>query len=253
MLYTDRDALRTTAYGSTDLLRARMSIYEYQNPRRDLRPIVTEFLAEVTGPVLDMGCGVGGYTRSLRAAGHPVIAADLSRAMATAAGPPAVLADATALPLRSGSFGAVIALHMLYHVPDPRAAIAEAQRLLGPDGLMVISTNASEDKAALRSLHAEAAIAAGRAIPLHGLSEHFHLDLAESMAREMFGEVKRHDLNSEVRVPEPEPVVAFIDSIRPWYGSPPEVTGHVRRIVTEAIERDGAFTFATHSGFLVCK
>ena len=253
MLFTDREALRTSAYADTTALRVRMSIYEYQQPRRDLRPMVTSFLTDVSAPVLDLGCGVGGYTRALRTAGHQVIAADLSAAMTTSAGAPAAVADALTLPFRSATFGAVIALHMLYHLPKPATAITEIRRLLRPGGILVVSTNAAGDKAELRRVHTDAAIAAGCPIPDHGPAEHFQLDEAESIVRDMFDTVDRHDLRSEIRVPSPEPVVAFIDSTRSWYGDGPEVMAHVSRIVSATIERDGAFVFRTHSGFLVCR
>ena len=50
-------------------------------------------------------------------------------------------ADATALPFEDGSFDAVIAMHMLYHVPDPAKAIAEMHRVLKPDGFLAVTTN----------------------------------------------------------------------------------------------------------------
>jgi SAM-dependent methyltransferase len=253
VLFTDREALQTSAYGGTAALRARMSIYEYQTPRRDLRSLVTSFLSGAAGAILDLGCGIGGFTRALRADGHVVVAADLSAAMASSAGAPAVLGDAMALPFRSSAFGAVIALHMLYHVPDPELALREIRRVLAPGGTVVISTNALGDKAELRRVHADAAVAAGTPIPDHGPTDRFDLDSAEALMRRMFDTVDRHDLRSQVRVPEPEPVVAFIDSTRSWYGDGPEVLPHVTRLVSAAIERDGAFTFATHSGFLVAR
>ncbi len=254
-LYTDRTTLRTAMYADPTKLKTRIAVYDYQEPRHDLRVHVRAFLDGIAGPFLDVGCGAGAYARMLRAE-HPddlVVAADLSAGMAAAGGAPNTVADATALPFPDGTFGAAIALHMLYHVPNPVAAITEIRRVLRPGGTVVISTNSADDKSALRAVHAQAAAEVGATIPGIGPSNAFNLDLAESLVREQFATVQRLDLESVVTVPIPEPVVAFIDSTRSFYNSPESVLPPVRRIVEEVIARDGAFTFRTHSGFLVCR
>jgi SAM-dependent methyltransferase len=252
-LYTDRHSLRTSAYGDTSKLAARMSVYEYQRPRHDLRVHVREFLRDAGSPILDVGCGAGGYTRALRGDGHAVVAVDLSAAMAAAAAGAAAVADATTLPFPDHTFGAATALHMLYHVPDPAAAIAEMRRVMRPGGTLVISTNAIGDKAALRQLHADAAADIGFTLPSEGPAMRFNLDEAETVARRYFTTVERRDLTSVVSVPVPEPVVAFIESTRSWYGDDESVIEHVRRRVEAEIATTGAFEFRTHSGFLVCR
>jgi ubiquinone/menaquinone biosynthesis C-methylase UbiE len=251
--YTDRQALTTEACANSAKLRTRMSIYQYQEPRHDLRTNVVEYLHDESGPILDIGCGPGSYTRALREAGHEVIAADLSHGMVAEVGGPALAADAMALPVRASGVGAVIALHMLYHVPDPTKALTEFKRVLRPGGRLVISTNAPDDKTELRAVHVEAARRAGCPISDQGPGALFNLDEAELSARAVFNSVERHDLRSEVNVPTSAPVVAFIDSTRSWYGDGPEVLQHVESIVEDVIAARGAFTFATHSGFLVCR
>jgi SAM-dependent methyltransferase len=253
--YTDRNALRTESYADPTKLKTRMAVYEYQKPRHDLRTHVNEFLADIDGPILDAGCGAGAYTRSLRAT-HPdqlVVAADLSAGMAAAGGAPATVVDVTALPFADGSFGAATALHMLYHLPSPADGIAELKRVLRPGGTLVISTNALGDKAELRQVHSDAAADVGFALSHDGPAARFNLDEAETVAQRYFATVYRRDLESTVTVPIPDPVVAFIDSTRAWYGDGTDVIAHVQRRVEEVIAREGAFRFRTHSGFLVCR
>ena len=48
--------------------------------------------------------------------------------------------DAQSIPLESASFDAVIANHMLYHVPDRSLALAEIRRVLKPSGTFYAST-----------------------------------------------------------------------------------------------------------------
>jgi ubiquinone/menaquinone biosynthesis C-methylase UbiE len=254
-LYVDRDNLRTAAYADPAKLLTRISIYEHQTPRHDLRVHVREFLSGVDGPLLDAGCGGGAFTRMLRQA-HPdatVVAADLSAGMAAAAGTPAVVSDVTELPFPDRTFGGAIALHMLYHVAEPARAIQELRRVLRPGGTLVISTIAQNDKHALRDVHRRAAAEFGVPLPDIGPTMRFKLEDAEALVRPFFTHVERRDLESVVTVPTPDPVVAFIDSTRSFYGSSEEIMPLVRRMVEEIIEREGAFTFRTHSGFLVCR
>jgi len=48
--------------------------------------------------------------------------------------------DAQAIPYPEAAFDAVIANHMLYHVPDRAAALAEMKRVLKPGGHVFAST-----------------------------------------------------------------------------------------------------------------
>ncbi len=51
------------------------------------------------------------------------------------------LADAQELPFEGGAFDAVVANHVLYHVPDRERALSETARVLGPAGVLYASTN----------------------------------------------------------------------------------------------------------------
>jgi SAM-dependent methyltransferase len=256
--YTDRTVLATEAYSDSTQLRTRYSIYTYRRPPLDLPKLAADLLHDAAGPVLDVGCGPGVHTAALRA-DRPqgtVIAADLSPGMAREAGAPSVIADAAALPVATGSCGGVLAMHMLYHVPDPEAAVRETKRVMAPGGTVLVSTNAGDDKedlyAVCRVATADLAVAPNwdrQALHL------FHLDEAEAMLRRHFTDVRRIDLHGVVEVPDPEPVVAFIASTSAWYpgAGHDEVLDRIRDTVAEVIEMDGAFRFRTHVGVLVCR
>ena len=91
-----------------------------------------------------MGCGDGALRTALPAE-WPWVGLDEDEALLRAAGRPATLSDAGHCPVRDGSFGAVAALWMLYHLDEPRDAISEACRALRPGGLFATSTTARDD------------------------------------------------------------------------------------------------------------
>lgn len=96
-------------------------------------------------PVVEVGVGTGRIAVPLAAAGVRIIGADLSvpmlRQLAGKAGAavPVVAADATRLPFRDQSFGAVVVAHLLHLVPEWRAVLDELIRVLRPAGRLLVN------------------------------------------------------------------------------------------------------------------
>ncbi|OQR64031.1 SAM-dependent methyltransferase [Streptomyces maremycinicus] len=98
--------------------------------------------------VLDAGCGTGRALTPLRAAVGPsgvVVGADLTPAMLTAAvragrdrAGRLLLADVTALPLRSASLDAVFAAGLVAHLPRPEENLRELARVVRPGGTLAL-------------------------------------------------------------------------------------------------------------------
>ncbi len=87
--------------------------------------------------ILDIGCGTGAMSSRLTKWGK-VVSADFSplalqfsrrRGLSHLVG-----ADAMKLPFASNSFDALVAMDMLEHLPDDKAALAEFARVLKPGG-----------------------------------------------------------------------------------------------------------------------
>ena len=51
---------------------------------------------------------------------------------------PAIVADFPRAPLRAGSLAGITMFHVVEHLYDPRAYLAEAQELLAPDGRLIV-------------------------------------------------------------------------------------------------------------------
>jgi len=108
---------------------------------------ISERLGQGPKRVLDLGCGAGFLSNELALAGHEVVGVDVSdtslavaRLHDATASVNYLTADALALPMADQSFDVVCAMDFLEHVNDPALVIAEAGRLLRPDGLFFFYT-----------------------------------------------------------------------------------------------------------------
>jgi|GEM_PF-6364252 len=120
--------------------------------RRRLEEIGRWLLPEKISSALDVGCGpaeMSALIRRLTNGRGDVVSLDLglgfvnlARAIQQANGGELkfILADATRIPLRAESFDLVVTMEMIEHVPRWADFVAEAARLLRPDGLLIIST-----------------------------------------------------------------------------------------------------------------
>ncbi|MFJ8582800.1 class I SAM-dependent methyltransferase [Micromonospora sp. NPDC093277] len=259
---TDRSVLTNAAYACGQHLSARQALYRYQTPAYDLPAIVIENLITVTGAIADVGCGNGRYLRRLRADRPDLttIGIDIAAGILQETPPPTVVADAAALPLQDESVDAVLAMHMLYHVTDTELGLTELTRVLRPHGILVVSTNATDDKHELDDLWSAAA-ADVLGIPTGprriSLSSRFPLDDAQDRLRPHVSDIHFIDLPGSIVVTEPQPVLNHLASYQAWAhetGVPFEPTLHrVRERLNEAIDRNGAFVISGHGGILVCR
>ena len=94
---------------------------------------LVDFVAEHGGPtLLDLGCGLGGYSKRLVERGFETIAFDVAPEYverARALGVDARQYDGERLPLEDGSVDTVFLLEVIEHLDDPARLLREARRV----------------------------------------------------------------------------------------------------------------------------
>jgi SAM-dependent methyltransferase len=220
-------------YKDTSRLDARIQLHaRYSTNTQGLHAWVFEhLLLPPTCHVLEVGCGSGQLwlvnQHRLPVDWH-VTLADLSVGMLTTArrqlSPDGrawqcVVHDAQALPFAEHSFDAIIANHMLYHVPNRPAAYAEFCRVLKPSGRLYAATisrdNMRELDALVSHIHPFHPQDRAAANPMSDRRRPtgFNLEHGAEELSQWFALVTLHRYADALVVPEAEPLVAYIRSI----------------------------------------
>jgi SAM-dependent methyltransferase len=129
--------MEAAEYAQMDEAEGRMWWY------RALHSRIVEALADVSGRVLDAGCGTGGLLAALRhrpdLQSFGIEWADAAPAAQKSAAP-VVRGSINALPFANSSFDAAIAADVLCHAAvEPEIALAELRRVLRPAGRLVVN------------------------------------------------------------------------------------------------------------------
>ncbi|HVX44651.1 MAG TPA: class I SAM-dependent methyltransferase, partial [Mycobacteriales bacterium] len=148
---TSPSAHAISQYATTGNLSARIAVHAFGTNPQDWFSWLGERLP-LPGRILEVGAGTGALWSRIPAPPELTLT-DFSRAMCERlrAIPGATVrqCDATELPFTDDCFDTVIANHMLYHLDDPDAALAEFARVLRPGGRVAIALNGADHMAEL--------------------------------------------------------------------------------------------------------
>ncbi len=170
--------------------------------------------------ILELGCGNGAQWRGrvqTLPAGAVLALTDLSPGMVETVWQaygayPRVLAhrmDIQEIPYPAGSFDSVIANHMLYHVPDLPAALAEVRRVLRPNGVFYCTTNGEY------SIHGylhDALLRFDPTLDVFGETLSFTLQNGEAQLHKHFADVRLAAFPDSLRVTDTRDLIGWIVS-----------------------------------------
>lgn len=267
---TDPGVWTQEAYATDEQLAVRIRTHEhYTQPQMNFPEWVLDKLTwRGAERVLDIGAGTGQYfdlVRQRAPQGH-LLAGDLSLGMlgrardhAAATGIAFVNLNAQHLPFADQTFDVVLANHMLYHVPDIAATVAEIKRVLRPTGCLIAATNSASTMEEFDTLARRACTLLG--YPRQQFTHAHHRFTLENGTRQLarhFRAVARYDAPSALHFPEAGPVMEYLNSTRAlrapelpedisWGDYMDVIEKQVRRL----IRRDGELRVRKLAGVLI--
>jgi ubiquinone/menaquinone biosynthesis C-methylase UbiE len=219
----DQQYLKTDQYRDSSNLEARAAIHE----RFSTNPYgwfkwVFDTLMKLPGNarVLELGSGNGLLWKENAdriPAGWNITLSDLSSGMLDAAWRNLVVTgrafqfkeiDAQSIPFENETFDAVIANHMLYHVPDRPKGIAEIKRVLKPGGRLFATTVGKDHMKEMMDWYRQVHVSK----VWESLANPFLLENGWEQLTPFFSEVNISRYEDNLLVTELEAIMAYIHS-----------------------------------------
>jgi SAM-dependent methyltransferase len=246
-----------TQYATDANLAARQRLW--QTSPRDVQFDLFAWVLDMADgdDVLDVGCGNGSYlARRPSAIGMDLSPGMLSSARRRATSP-LVCGDAQRLPFATASFDAVLAPHMLYHVPDRKLAAKELRRVLRPGGVCIAVTNGSHTHAALVEIVEEAVGTGWRWARL--VDNAFNMENGAAQLATAFDSVETlWAPDVTFSVVDADALADYVASVADAYEDDAavewsDVVERCRERAREIIERDGSLPITARLGAFVCR
>ena len=222
---SDQNYLLREQYRNATNLDARIALHKRftNNPYPWYHWVFDHLKLPPKATILEVGCGPASFwveNLSRIPAGWEITLTDLSPGMLQEAQNRLAehqtrftfeSADVQSLPFENAQFEAVMANHMLYHVPDRVRALREVRRVLKPGGLFLAATNGQQHMHELRAIIQQFNPDASR----DGMSaDIFNLEDGLEELAEYFPEVAVDRYEQHLDVNEATPLVAYVQSAK---------------------------------------
>lgn len=221
--------LRASQYASGSNLNARIRIHQCYstNPIGLPRWIFSHMQLPADAEILEVGCGVGNQWLSildLVPPGWKLTLTDFSAGMLAEAEQSLSgkipnlrfqVADAQELPFPDASFDAIVANHMLYHVPNRPQAFAEFCRVLRPGGKLYAATNGRHHMTALYAWADRFGLDTASVAAVAFRVGSFSLENGAEQLAPYFRDVRMEPYHDALEITEAGPLIDYVASILP--------------------------------------
>jgi ubiquinone/menaquinone biosynthesis C-methylase UbiE len=221
--FTDQQYLKSDQYRDSSNLDARVVIHQRfsTNPYGWFKWVFDRLLKlPENAKILELGCGHGLLWKENIdniPVGWNITLSDLSSGMLDAAWRNLVVSgrafqfkeiDVQSIPFEDGTFDAVLANHMLYHVPDRPKAIAEIKRVLKPTGRLIATTVGENHVKEMMDWYARVHVSK----VWESFANPFTLENGLEQLEPFFSKVSSSRYEDNLQVIEIEPLIAYIRS-----------------------------------------
>ena len=257
--FTDQKYLKTDQYRDSSNLDARVVIHQRfsTNPYGWFTWVFDSLLKlPENARILELGCGPGLLWKENTdriPADCNITLSDLSPGMLDAAWRNLVVTgrafqfkeiDAQSIPFEDETLDAVLANHMLYHVPDRPKAIAEIKRILKPGGRLIATTvgenHMKETWQWFQRVHIDKI--------WESFANPFTLENGLEQLKSYFPQVTLSRYEDHLQVTDVAPIMAYIrSSIRKEELSEQELI-HLQRDLEEELQAKGRIFISKDSG-----
>ena len=256
----DQEYLLSKQYRDASNLNARVRLHKLfsVNPYGWNRWLFDQFDLPPESRVLEVGCGPGGLwirNSDRIPEGWRVTLSDFSGGMLKEAvrnlsaiqrNFRLAILDAQCIPFADATFDAVVANHMLYHVPDIPAALKEINRVLKPGCCLYAATNGSDHLQEIKDwkLH----FFPDQEDTVWGTPTlRFSMKNGEEQLRKEFGDISFLEYPDTLLVDQVEPIIRYIRSYTKLEETDPR-TKQLRHFLQNLISENGSIQITKESG-----
>jgi len=256
---TDLDFLRTNQYKDSSNLSARAYLHQRFSTNQVGWHfwVFNQFDFPQECKILELGCGPGNLwieNRNKIRVDWEISLSDISEGMlqeasntlGSSGGFRYVGHDACGIPFPTSVFDAVIANHMLYHLPDIPAALKEIRRVLKPGCCLYAATNGQAHLQEIRDWKSR--FFPDQEDPAWGTPTlRFSMDNGEELLQQEFGNIHFIEYPDTLLVDRVEPIIRYIQSYTKLEETDPR-TKRLRLFLQNRILENGSIKITKESG-----